>query len=71
MTLLHKLADPRDFFIELQRALDAKLGPYLEPANLATVASLAFIYYFVGKIGLHSATPNHSVTAIWLPARCV
>ena len=68
MTLLHKLADPRDFFIELQRALDAKLGPYLEPANLATVASLAFIYYFVGKIGLHSATPNHSVTAIWLPA---
>jgi integral membrane sensor domain MASE1 len=68
MTLLEKLADPRDFFFKLQRTLDAKLGPYLEPANLATVASLAFIYFFVGKIGLHSATPNHSVTAIWLPA---
>jgi integral membrane sensor domain MASE1 len=53
---------------ELLGILGNKLRPYVEPGNLVTIVFLALCYYFVGKIGIRPATPNHSVTAIWLPA---
>ena len=53
---------------EILRTLENKLRPYVEPGNLATIAFLALCYFFVGEIGIRPATPNHSVTAIWLPA---
>jgi two-component system, NarL family, sensor histidine kinase FusK len=53
---------------ELLGTLGNKLRPYVEPGNLLTIVFLALCYFFVGKIGIRPATPNHSVTAIWLPA---
>jgi integral membrane sensor domain MASE1 len=68
MILFRKFGYPGDFFHKFQRLLGKEMNPYLEPRNLATVALLTLAYYIVGRIGLRSATPNHSVTAIWLPA---
>jgi integral membrane sensor domain MASE1 len=68
LTLSRKFVPPRYIFFALQRSLGNKLSPYLERDNLATVAFVAVIYFVVGEIGLRPATPNHSVTAIWLPA---
>jgi integral membrane sensor domain MASE1 len=59
---------PGDFFSEIQGLLDNKLCPYFEAGNLATITSLAIIYFVVGKIGLRALNANHYVTAIWLPA---
>ncbi len=68
MTLSRNLANPRDLLFELQRSLVKKLDPYVEPVNAAIITSLAFLYFVVGKFVQRPATPNHSVTAIWLPA---
>jgi integral membrane sensor domain MASE1 len=68
MTLSRNPAHPRDVLFELQRSLVKKLDPYVEPVNAAIIASLAFLYFAVGKFVQRPATPNHSVTAIWLPA---
>lgn len=68
MTLFRKFVRPSYIFSALPRLLGSKLGPYLEPGNVATIAFVALVYFVVGKIGLRPATPNHSVTAIWLPA---
>ena len=68
MTVSRNLADPRDVLFGLQRSLVKKLDPYIEPLNVAIIASLAFLYFVVGKFVQRPATPNHSVTAIWLPA---
>jgi integral membrane sensor domain MASE1 len=68
MTLSRNFAHPRGVLFELQRSLVKKLDPYVEPANVAIIASLAFLYFVVGKFVQRPATPNHSVTAIWLPA---
>ena len=68
MTLSRNLAHPRDVLFELQRSLVKKLDPYVAPLNAAIIASLAFLYFAVGKFVQRPATPNHSVTAIWLPA---
>jgi integral membrane sensor domain MASE1 len=58
----------RNVFFGLQRSFGKELSPYLEPRNLATIACLAFTYFIVGKFVQRPASPNHSVTAIWLPA---
>ena len=68
MTLSSKLAPPSNAFFELRRSVTAKLSPYLAPLNIAIIASVAVCYFIVGRLGLHPGTPNHSVTAIWLPA---
>ncbi len=68
MNRLRKAINSSYILSTLPRSLGSKLGPYFEPGNLATIAFVAFIYFVVGKIGLRPATPNHSVTAIWLPA---
>jgi integral membrane sensor domain MASE1 len=68
MTLSRNLAHPRHVLSELQRSLVKKLDPYVAPVNAAIIASLAFLYFVVGKFVQRPATPNHSVTAIWLPA---
>jgi len=63
-----KFASQSYIFSALPRSLGRKLSPYCEPGNLAAVAFVALAYFVVGKVGLRPATPNHSVTAIWLPA---
>ncbi len=68
MNLAAKCSGPNSIFSSLSRSLATKLGPYFEPGNLANIAFVAFVYFVVGKIGLRPATPNQSVTAIWLPA---
>jgi integral membrane sensor domain MASE1 len=68
LTLSRKFPSPSSVFSALPRSLGSKLTPYFEPSNLATIAFVALVYFVVGKIGLRPATPNHSVTAIWLPA---
>jgi len=68
LTRSREFISPSHIYSALQQSLANKLGPYLEPGNLATIAFLAFAYFIVGKIGLRPATPNQSVTAIWLPA---
>ncbi len=55
-------------FSTLPRSLASKLRPYFEPGNLATIAFVALVYFFVGKIGVRPGAPNQSVTTIWLPA---
>jgi integral membrane sensor domain MASE1 len=68
MPLFCNFAHPRNALFELQQSLAKKLGPYVEPVNVLIIASLAFLYFVVGKFVQRPATPNHSVTAIWLPA---
>ncbi len=68
MTLSQKPAPERHAFIALLRSAVAKSISYLAPANIALIASVAAAYFLIGKLGLHPETPNHSVTAIWLPA---
>ena len=68
MTRSRKFISPSHIYSALQQSLAIKLGPYLEPGNLATIAFVAIAYFVVGKIGLRPANPNQSVTAIWLPA---
>jgi integral membrane sensor domain MASE1 len=68
LTLSRKSISPSHSFAALPRSLGNKLGPYFEPANLATIAFVALVYFVVGRIGLRPVTPLHSVTAIWLPA---
>jgi len=51
-----------------RRSFGEQVSPYLEPGNLAIIACLAFTYFIVGKVGQRPTSPNHSVTAIWLPA---
>ncbi|MGA7855784.1 MAG: MASE1 domain-containing protein [Candidatus Acidiferrales bacterium] len=68
MTLSPKLVPARDGSVELQRSLAAKLRLYLAPVNLALNAAVAAAYFVIARLGLHPETPNHSVTAIWLPA---
>jgi integral membrane sensor domain MASE1 len=68
MILSRKYVRSRHFVRDVGRSLDHKLSPYLETGNLAAMAFLAFSCYFVGKFCLRPSTPNHSVTAIWLPA---
>jgi integral membrane sensor domain MASE1 len=68
MILSRANAGARRFIFEFRRSLDDNLGPYLDPRNLATIVFLAFGYFIVGKYCLRPSTPNHSVTAIWLPA---
>ena len=68
MTISRNPAHPRNALFERQRSLAKKIGPYVEPVNAAIIASLAFLYFVVGKFVQRPATPNHSVTAIWLPA---
>jgi integral membrane sensor domain MASE1 len=68
MSLSPKYVRPYQFVSEIRKRLECKLSPYLELSNLATVALLAFSYFFVGKISLRPGALNHAVTAIWLPA---
>jgi integral membrane sensor domain MASE1 len=68
LTRSRKFVGPSSIFSVLPASLGSKLSPYFEPGNLATIAFVALVYFVVGKIGLRPATPNHSVTAIWLPA---
>ena len=68
MTQPHKFTSPSYTFTAFPRSLGRRLGPYLEPGNLATIAFVALAYFVVGKIGLRQPTANDSVTAIWLPA---
>jgi integral membrane sensor domain MASE1 len=68
LTLSRKFLSPRHIFSALPRPLGSNWSPYFESGNLATIALVAFVYFVVGKIGMRPATPNHSVTAIWLPA---
>jgi integral membrane sensor domain MASE1 len=68
LTLFRKFVRPSYIFSALPRSLGGKLSPYFEPGNVATIAFVALVYFVVGKIGLRPATPNQSVTAIWLPA---
>ncbi|MFZ0882182.1 MAG: MASE1 domain-containing protein [Candidatus Acidiferrales bacterium] len=68
MTLSSKLARTRNVYFELQRSVAAKLSRYLAPANIAIIAVVALSYFIVGRLGLRPETPNHNVTAIWLPA---
>jgi two-component system, NarL family, sensor histidine kinase FusK len=68
MTLSPKPAPERNAFIALLRSAVAKTIPHLAAANIALIASVAATYFVIGRLGLHPETPNHSVTAIWLPA---
>ena len=68
MTLTPRFEILGTFFSERLRSAVNKLRPYLDPSNLATIAFVAFAYFIAGKFGERWATPNHSVTAIWLPA---
>ena len=68
MILSRTYVGARRFIFEFHQSFDNKLSPYLDPRNLVTVAFLAFTYFIVGKFCLRPSTPNHSVTAIWLPA---
>lgn len=68
MTLSRKCARSLHVFFEVQRSLGHKMGPYVERGNVAVCAFVTLSYFFIGKFGLRPATPNHSVTAIWLPA---
>lgn len=68
MTVFRNFVHPRNSLFEFQQPLAKKLGPYLAPVNVVTIASVAFLYFVVGKFVQRPATPNHSVTAIWLPA---
>jgi integral membrane sensor domain MASE1 len=68
LTRSRKSISPSSICIALSRSLGSRLGPYFEPGNLAAIAFVALVYFVVGKIGLRPATPNDSVTAIWLPA---
>jgi len=68
LTLFRKFVRPSYILSTLARSLGNKLGPYFEPGNVATIAFVALVYFVVGKIGLRPTTPNHSVTAIWVPA---
>lgn len=68
MTQPHKFTSPSYTLTAFPRSLGRRLGPYLEPGNLATIAFVALAYFVVGKIGLRQPTANDSVTAIWLPA---
>ena len=68
MTLSRKHEDAQDISVGLPRTIAEELSPYLEPRNLAILAFLAFTYFIVGKLVQRPASPNHSVTEIWLPA---
>jgi two-component system, NarL family, sensor histidine kinase FusK len=68
MTPSPKLAPERNAFIAPLRSAVAKLIPHLAPANIALIAAIAATYFVIARLGLHPETPNHSVTAIWLPA---
>ena len=68
MTLSPKTAPAQNALSDLQHALAAKLTPYFAPLNLVITAAVALSYFLIGRLGLHPETPNHSVTAIWLPA---
>lgn len=68
MTLSPKLVPARRGFFALHRSLAARLRPYLAPRTVAINAFVVVCYFVVGVVGLHPQTPNHSVTAIWLPA---
>ena len=68
MSLSSNLASPRTSFSELRRSFADWLRPFVEPGNATINISLAFIYFFVGRFGLRPNAPNHSITAIWLPA---
>jgi two-component system, NarL family, sensor histidine kinase FusK len=68
MTLSPKLVPARNVFFGFQHAVATELSAYLAPVNIAIIASVAFSYFVIGLLGLHPETPNHSVTAIWLPA---
>lgn len=68
MNLSPKPVPAPNVFFELQRSLAAKLSRYLAPTDVAINAFVAVSYFVVGRLGLHPGTPNHSVTAIWLPA---
>ena len=68
MTLSSKFVPARNGFLELRRSVAVRLSRYLAPANIAIIAVVAFSYFIVGRLGLRPETPNHNVTAIWLPA---
>lgn len=68
MTLSPNLTPARDGLAEVMRSLAAKLTAYAAPVNVAIVAAVAVTYFVVGRLGLHPEIPNHSVTAIWVPA---
>lgn len=68
MTLSPELMPARDVFFQVRRSLAAKLTPYVAPVNLAIIAAVGVTYFAVARLGLHPDTPNHSVTAIWVPA---
>ena len=68
MNRLRNFVSESSIFTALPRSFASRLSRYFEPGNVATIAFVALVYFVVGKIGLRPATPNHSVTAIWLPA---
>lgn len=68
MTLSPKLVPARDGIFEVKRSLAANLTAYLAPVNIAIIASVGVAYFVLARLGLHPDTPNHSVTAIWVPA---
>ena len=68
MTLSQKVARTDTIGPEVERSFAATLSSYLERGNLATIGFLAFCYFVIGRFGQHPSSPNHSVTAIWLPA---
>jgi integral membrane sensor domain MASE1 len=68
MILSRKFERASNVVLGLRRSFGKELSPYLAPSNLATIACLAFAYFIVGKVAQRPTAPNHSVTAIWLPA---
>jgi integral membrane sensor domain MASE1 len=68
MTLSRRNDGVQNVSVGLPGAIAEELSPHLEPRNLAILACLAFTYFIVGKLGQRPASPNHSVTEIWLPA---